>query len=175
MGSWCFTGVTGRRAALEKDNANMCPHKHDARCERSTSKRVFPYFFFVNPHCMSNYFADLCFVLNRGHITILLFFLSVELGRRRGWALFFLAMQRNGCNQSSSVSSNIPVGRQMIQDWFGNNSRLIQTTRFGGEQSCHCFNFIWINVILPVCPHVYSIHLHVCYLIFTLFIEAIIT
>lgn len=45
MGSWCFTAVTGRQAALEKDNANMRPHKHDVRWERSTSKHVFPYFF----------------------------------------------------------------------------------------------------------------------------------
>lgn len=55
IGSRCFTGVTGRQAA------NICPHKHDVRCE--DPRQVFPCSFFVNLR-MSTYFADLCVVLN---------------------------------------------------------------------------------------------------------------
>lgn len=78
------------------------------------------------------------------------------------------------------LSSNIPVGDQMTVTFCnncsaGNSGQMSLKSK--GKQSCHClfcFVLFLINVIpSSVCPHVCSIHLHVYYLIFTLFIEAI--
>lgn len=111
--------------------------------------------------------------------------LHAAAGRRTRTNSAMWRKPRNGCNKSANPQGCLRHRTfQLDTRWCGfsfaitpvcNSDQMSVNSK--GKQSRHRLFFIFLNSILinviPVCPHVYSIHLHVCYLIFTLFIEAI--